>query len=109
MCLAVPAKVIELLPDEMALIDLNGVQREISLMVLGGECEVGDYVLIHVGYAIEKIDEEEAARTLELFKELSFLDEERGMPNVFDEIGSISGESEGAAGATGEKQSKAKS
>ncbi len=77
MCLAVPAKVLELRDDNMALVDISGTQREISLMVLDGDAAPGDYVLIHVGYAIEKIDEEEAQRTLTMFEELSMLDEER--------------------------------
>jgi hydrogenase expression/formation protein HypC len=76
MCLAVPAKVLELRDDNMALVDISGTQREISLMVLDGDAAPGDFVLIHVGYAIEKIDEEEAARTLAMFEELSMLDEE---------------------------------
>ncbi len=76
MCLAVPAKVLELRDNQMALVDLNGTQREISLMVLDGEAAVGDFVLIHVGYAIEVIDEEEAERTLKMFEELGTLDEE---------------------------------
>lgn len=70
MCLAVPAKVLELRGNQMALVDLNGTQREISLMVLDGDVAVGKYVLIHVGYAIEVIDEEEAQRTLRMFEEL---------------------------------------
>ncbi|MBE0644753.1 MAG: HypC/HybG/HupF family hydrogenase formation chaperone [Bacteroidetes bacterium] len=76
MCLAVPAKVLELRDNQMALVDLNGTQREISLMVLDGDAAVGDFVLIHVGYAIEVIDEEEAQRTLRMFEELGALDEE---------------------------------
>jgi hydrogenase expression/formation protein HypC len=63
----------------MALVDIQGTQREVSLMVLDGDAAVGDYVLIHVGYAIERIDEEEALRTLELFAELS-------LPNELDDI-----------------------
>ena len=85
MCQAVPAKVLELHDDNMAIVDISGTQREISLMVLDGDAAVGDYVLIHVGYAIEKIDEEEAQRTLEMFKEISLLDEnqpESGDPSV---------------------------
>lgn len=76
MCLAVPAKVLELRDNQMALVDLNGTQREISLMVLDGDAAVGDFVLIHVGYAIEVIDEVEAQRTLQMFEELGTLDEE---------------------------------
>jgi hydrogenase expression/formation protein HypC len=74
MCLAVPAKVLELRDNQMALVDLSGTRREISLMVLDGEVSPGEYVLIHVGYAIEVIDEEEAQRTLQLFEEFSALE-----------------------------------
>ncbi len=76
MCLAVPAKVLELRDNQMALVDLSGTQREISLMVLDGDAAVGNYVLIHVGYAIEVIDEDEAQRTLQMFEELGSLDSE---------------------------------
>ncbi|MFZ1729479.1 MAG: HypC/HybG/HupF family hydrogenase formation chaperone [Bacteroidota bacterium] len=83
MCLAVPAKVLELRDNQMALVDLNGTQREISLMVLDGDAAVGDFVLIHVGYAIEVIDEDEAQRTLQMFEELGTLDaEELGEPST---------------------------
>ena len=78
MCLAVPARICELRPDNMALVDIQGTQREISLMVLDGEAAVGEYVLIHVGYAIERIDAEDALRTLEMFAELSMTDEAFG-------------------------------
>ncbi|MBR9976622.1 MAG: HypC/HybG/HupF family hydrogenase formation chaperone [Bacteroidetes bacterium] len=80
MCLAVPAKVLELRDNQMALVDLNGTQREISLMVLDGEAAVGDFVLIHVGYAIEVIDEEEAQRTLQLFEEIEAFENRTGNP-----------------------------
>lgn len=66
----------ELRPEGMALVDLAGTQREISLMVLDGEASVGDWVLVHVGYAIEKVDEDEAQRSLELFRDLDMLDGE---------------------------------
>lgn len=68
MCLAVPAIITE--RDEyMATVSINGVTRQVSLMLLP-EAAVGDYVLIHAGFAIQTIDKEEAMRTLELFKEL---------------------------------------
>lgn len=76
MCLAVPARVLELRDNQMALVDLSGTRREISLMVLDGDVAPGDYVLIHVGYAIEVIDEEEALRTLQVFEEFAALDNE---------------------------------
>jgi hydrogenase expression/formation protein HypC len=76
MCLAVPAQVLELRDNQMALVDLGGTQREISLMVLDGQVQPGEYVLIHVGYAIEVIDEDEAQRTLELFEQFQALEDE---------------------------------
>ena len=82
MCLAVPAQVLELRDNQMALVDLGGTQREISLMVLDGQVQPGEYVLIHVGYAIEVIDEEEAQRTLELFEQFQALEKE---PTLRDE------------------------
>ncbi len=68
MCLAVPAKIIER-NEFMGTVDVSGVTRQVSLMLLP-TAVVGDYVLIHAGFAIQTIDEEEALRTLELFKEL---------------------------------------
>jgi hydrogenase expression/formation protein HypC len=70
MCLAIPARVVELLPNLRAIVDLSGVRKEIS-MDLVADAQVDDYVIIHVGYAIGKIDPEEAARTMALFAELS--------------------------------------
>lgn len=68
MCLAVPAKITER-SEFLATVDISGVTRQVSLMLLP-DAAVGDYVLIHAGFAIQSIDEEEALRTLELFKEL---------------------------------------
>lgn len=69
MCLAIPALVVELLPDDMARIELDGVRKEISLSLVEG-VKVGDYVIVHVGYALQLLDPEEAALTLALFAEL---------------------------------------
>ncbi|MFA5824864.1 MAG: HypC/HybG/HupF family hydrogenase formation chaperone [Gallionellaceae bacterium] len=69
MCLAIPALVVELLPDDMARIELDGVRKEISLSLVEGT-KVGDYVIVHVGYALQLLDPEEAALTLALFAEL---------------------------------------
>ncbi len=66
MCLALPARVIELRGGELAVIDLGGVRKEVSLALVE-DVAVGDYVIIHVGYALQKLDAGEAARTLELF------------------------------------------
>jgi hydrogenase expression/formation protein HypC len=66
MCLAIPVQVTELLPDDMAKVSLDGVTKVVSTALVE-DLRVGDYVVLHVGYALAKIDPEEAARTLELF------------------------------------------
>ena len=71
MCLAVPAKVLSI--DELAdtaKVSLGGILKEVSLSLVENVC-VDDYVLIHVGFALNKLDEEEAALTLQAFDELS--------------------------------------
>jgi len=70
MCLAIPARVVELRENDLALVDLGGIRKEISLALVSG-ANVGDYVIVHVGYALGLIDPEEAQRTLEMFGELS--------------------------------------
>ncbi len=70
MCLAVPAKVIEVFEDERATVDLDGVQLQVSLALVD-DVVAGDYVIVHVGYALNRLDPDEAARTLELFQEVS--------------------------------------
>lgn len=70
MCLAIPAQVVELLDGDRAIVDLAGVKKEISLALVEGVA-AGDYVIVHVGFALNKLDPEEAAKTLALFVELS--------------------------------------
>ena len=70
MCLALPARVVELLSGQRAVVDLGGVRKEVSIDLVD-DAQVDDYVIIHVGYAIGKIDPEEAQRTLTLFAELA--------------------------------------
>lgn len=74
MCLAIPAKIVDLLPDDCARIELGGVRKEISLALVEGVA-VGDYVIVHVGYALTRLDPDEAEKTLALFAELD--DEQR--------------------------------
>ncbi|AAP85771.1 Hydrogenase maturation factor HypC (plasmid) [Cupriavidus necator H16] len=69
MCLAIPARLVELQADQQGVVDLSGVRKTISLALMA-DAVVGDYVIVHVGYAIGKIDPEEAERTLRLFAEL---------------------------------------
>ena len=66
MCLAIPAKVIQLLDGDAALIDLGGVRKAISLALVQ-DVRPGDYVIVHVGYALQKLDPQEAEKTLALF------------------------------------------
>lgn len=70
MCLALPARVIELLGDDQAVVDLGGVRKTISI-ALAAEAQVGDYVIVHVGHALGVLDEAEALATLALFAELA--------------------------------------
>ena len=65
MCLAIPVRIVEILPDEMAKVSLDGVVKKISTALIEDPA-VGDYVVLHVGYALSKIDPEEAERTLEM-------------------------------------------
>jgi hydrogenase expression/formation protein HypC len=62
MCLAVPSKIVEI-KDALATVDVDGVRREASLMLLE-DVKIGDYVIIHAGFAISKVDEEIAKQTL---------------------------------------------
>jgi hydrogenase expression/formation protein HypC len=68
MCLAIPARVVELPEAEAAVIDVGGVQKRISLALVDGVA-VGDYVIVHVGYALTRLDPDEAERTLAMFAE----------------------------------------
>ena len=69
MCLAIPVKVVELRDGDQATVDVGGVRKAISLALVDG-IAVGDYVILHVGFAIQKLDPEEAETTLALFAEL---------------------------------------
>ncbi len=69
MCLAIPAQVVELREGDNAVVDLAGVRKDISLALVD-DVAVGDFVIVHVGFALNKIDPEEAAQTLALFAEL---------------------------------------
>jgi hydrogenase expression/formation protein HypC len=68
MCLALPARVVELLPDDQAIVDLGGVRKEVSLALVEG-VRPGDYVIVHVGYALTRLDPDEAEQTLRTFAE----------------------------------------
>lgn len=82
MCLAVPAKVIEK-KDMVATVEVEGIRRDISLMLLP-EANEGDYILMHAGFAIQVIDEEEAKITTELLKEVLGTNESASERNETD-------------------------
>jgi hydrogenase expression/formation protein HypC len=66
----------------MGVVDFGGVKREVCLAYLDDEVDVGDYAIVHVGFAISKVDEDEAKRTFEVLKEMSQLDELEWMEEV---------------------------
>lgn len=69
MCLAIPARVVELCEGDTCIVELDGVRKQISLALVE-EIAVGDHVIVHVGYALSRLDTEEAERTLALFAEV---------------------------------------
>ena len=80
MCLAVPGRVLgveERNGTRMATVDFGGVVKEVCLEYLP-DLQVGEYAVVHVGFALQRLDEESAKRTLELFAELGMLQEEFG-------------------------------
>lgn len=82
MCLAVPSKIIDI-ADLMATVDVHGARREISLLLLPEEAKVGEYVLVHAGFAIQKLEEEVAMDTLRIFKEIAdIMEAEEGKGTV---------------------------
>lgn len=68
MCLGIPGRIIEM-RGLKARVDVAGVKKEISLKLLDG-ARIGDYVIVHAGFAIERLDEEKAARTISMVKEI---------------------------------------
>lgn len=84
MCLAIPTQIVAIDEQQMATVALGGVERRISL-IMTPEAQVGDYVLVHTGYAISVLDPEEAQASLEVFAELAEIQAELGGPAI-DEI-----------------------
>jgi hydrogenase expression/formation protein HypC len=68
MCLALPARVVELTDGDTAVVELGGVRKQVSLALVEG-IAVGDYVIVHVGFALTRLDPEEAEQTLKAFAE----------------------------------------
>jgi hydrogenase expression/formation protein HypC len=77
MCLAIPGKIVEIVDSEnqIAKVEVGGVKRNVNIGMLGeDEARVGDYVLIHVGFAMSKVDEQQAEDTLRVLKEIGDFD-----------------------------------
>ena len=77
MCLAIPVRVDEIIDQDTAIADIGGVRKEINVSLVL-DLEVGDYVILHVGYALNKLDKDEAEKTLKLFSELNDLERNTG-------------------------------
>jgi hydrogenase expression/formation protein HypC len=78
MCLGVPGRIVDITEDRglaMGVVDFGGVRRECCLAYVKDEVKPGDYVIVHVGFALSRVDEEEARRTYDILREMSQLDE----------------------------------
>lgn len=78
MCLGIPGKITSLRDDRglpMGMVDFGGIEREVCLAYVRDDVTLGDYVIVHVGFAISKVDEAEAKRTYQVLKDLSQLEE----------------------------------
>ena len=87
MCLGIPGRIVEMRDDAglpVGTVDFGGVRREVCLAYVADEIEVGDYAIVHVGFAISKVDEAEAKRTFDVLREMSQLDELEWMAEVAD-------------------------
>ena len=71
MCLSIPSKVVEIDENNVATVETLGVTRKVSLDLISEEVKVGEYVLIHVGYAMQKIDTQFALESLEVYKQIA--------------------------------------
>ncbi|MDP3300397.1 MAG: HypC/HybG/HupF family hydrogenase formation chaperone [Sulfuricurvum sp.] len=77
MCLSIPSKIVEIDEDNMATVDTMGVRRKVSLDLMSDEAAIGDYVLIHIGFAMGKIDHEDALESLKVYEQMIIaMDEE---------------------------------
>jgi len=88
MCLGIPGRITETHDDRgllMGTVDFGGVRREVCLQYIAHEVQPGDYAIVHVGFAIARVDEQEARRTFEALREMSQLDELEWMREVAEQ------------------------
>ena len=93
MCLGIPGRIVDRRDDAglaVGTVDFGGVRREVCLAYVADEVALGDYVVVHVGFAISKVDEEEARRTFAVLREMSQLDELEWMAEVADAAEGVS-------------------
>ena len=75
MCLAIPARICQLLDNDEALVEAGGIEKVISLALIN-EAAIGDYVVVHTGFALNKLDTFEAEKTLKLFADMTNIDQQ---------------------------------
>ena len=85
MCLSIPSKIVEIDEDNMATVDTMGIKRMVSLDLMPDVVGTGDYILIHVGFAMSKIDEAEALQSLEVYQEMLEAMEEEERRQVIED------------------------
>ena len=86
MCLSIPSKVVEINEEKVtAVVDTMGIRREVGIDFIKDDVKIGDYVLIHIGFAMNIIDEEDALASIETYKEiLTLLDEEERRRTILE-------------------------
>ena len=96
MCLGIPGRIVAMRDDQgltMGMVDFGGIRRDVCLEYVAHEVAEGDYVVVHVGFAITRVDEEEARRTFEALREMSHLDELDWMREVAERsLAGVSGD-----------------
>ena len=98
MCLGIPGRILAMRDDRglaMGQVDFGGVRREVCLAYVADQVRPGDYVVVHVGFAISRVDEAEARRTFEALREMSQLEELEWMREVAEQSLAAGGESGG--------------
>ena len=102
MCLGIPGRIIEVKDDAglpMGVVDFGGVRRDVCLAYVADEVSVGDYAIVHVGFAIARVDAEEARRTFEMLREMGELEELDWLKDAADAAASVEVPDTGGASA----------
>jgi hydrogenase expression/formation protein HypC len=92
MCLGIPGRIVEINNDAglpMGVVDFGGVRREVCLAYVANEVSVGDYAIVHVGFAISKVDEDEARRTYDVLREMGELNELKWVRDAADAAAAV--------------------